>query len=86
MSDSASSSAFARLPRGLYPKEFALQGVIALIRGETWERINHALVKDALSRRIKTLKQARIESPAGRSLPNTMRDFPLASLTRHTVA
>ena len=30
LADSASFSAFARLPRGLYPKEPALQGVIAL--------------------------------------------------------
>jgi IS5 family transposase len=68
LTDSASSSAFARLPRGLYPKESALQGAIALIRGATWERINHALVKDALSRRIETLKQARIDSTVTETL------------------
>ena len=68
LADSATSIAFARLPRGLYPSDSALQGAIALIRGETWERINHALVKDALSSRIETLKQARIDSTVTETL------------------
>jgi len=68
LTDSATSSAFARLPRGLYPTDSALQGVIALIRGETWECINQALVKDALSSRIETLKQARIDSTVTETL------------------
>ena len=68
LADSATSSAFARLPRGLYPTDSALQGVIALIRGETWERINQALVKDALASRIETLKQARIDSTVTETL------------------
>jgi exonuclease SbcC len=38
-----------------------LQGVIGLIRGATWERISQSLVKDALSQRLETFKQARIE-------------------------
>lgn len=68
LADSATSTAFARLPRGLYPTGSALQGVIALIRGETWERINQALVKDALADRIETLKQARIDSTVTETL------------------
>ena len=68
LTDSATSSAFARLPRGLYPTDSALQGGIALIRGETWERINQALVKDALSSRVETLKQARIDSTVTETL------------------
>lgn len=68
LADSATSTAFARLPRGLYPTDSALQGVIALIRGQTWERINHALVKDALASRIETLKQARIDSTVTETL------------------
>ena len=68
LTDSATSSAFARLPRGLYPTDSALQGVIALIRGETWESINQALVKDALASRIETLKQARIDSTVTETL------------------
>ncbi|CAG9932046.1 transposase [Candidatus Nitrotoga arctica] len=62
LTDSATADAFARLPRGLCPTDSALQSVIALIRGETWECISQALVKDALASRIETLKQARIDS------------------------
>jgi IS5 family transposase len=68
LTDSATSSAFARLPRGLYPTDSALQSVIALIRGQTWECINQALVKDALDSRIETLKQARIDSTVTETL------------------
>lgn len=68
LTDSATSTAFARLPRGLYPTDSALQGAIALIRGETWERINRVLVKDALSSRVETLKQARIDSTVTETL------------------
>lgn len=68
LTDSATSCAFARLPRGLYPTDSALQRVIALIRGQTWERINQALVKDALSGRIETLTQARIDSTVTETL------------------
>lgn len=68
LADSATSAAFARLPRGLYPTDSALQGVIALIRGETWEHINRVLVKDALASRMETLKQARIDSTVTETL------------------
>jgi IS5 family transposase len=37
VSDSATAEAFVRLPNGLSPTDSALQGVIGLIRGETWE-------------------------------------------------
>lgn len=60
--DSATAAAFVRIPNGLSPTDSALQGVIGLIRGATWERINQSLVKDALSRRLETFKQARIDS------------------------
>lgn len=43
--DSEVNYGFSRLTMGLYPKASALQGVISLIRGETWERINKLLVK-----------------------------------------
>jgi len=68
LADSATATAFARLPRGLYPTDSTLQGVIALIRGETWECINQALVKDALSSRAETLKQTRIDSTVTETL------------------
>jgi len=68
VSDSATAVAFVRLPNGLSPTDSALQGVIGLIRGATWERISQALVKDALSRRFETFKQARIDSTVTETL------------------
>ena len=68
VSDSATAAAFVRLPNGLSPTDSALQGVIGLIRAETWERINQLLVKDALSRRLETFKQARIDSTVTETL------------------
>jgi len=65
VSDSATAAAFVRLPNGLSPTDSALQG---LIRGETWERISQSLVKDALSQRLETFKQARIDSTATETL------------------
>ncbi len=62
VADSATAIAFTRLPNGLCPTDSALQGVIGIIQWQTWERINHALVKDALSNRLETLKQTRIDS------------------------
>ncbi len=62
------AAAFVRLPNGLRPTDSALQGVISLIRGETWERIRQLLVKDALSRRFETFKQARIDSTVTETL------------------
>jgi IS5 family transposase len=66
--DSATAAAFARLPNGLCPTDSALQGVIGLIRWETWERIDRELVKHALSSKIETLKQARIDSTVTQTL------------------
>ena len=60
--DSAVNYGFARLPRGLYPKTSALQGVISLIRSETWERINQLLVRDALDTKLESAKMVRIDS------------------------
>jgi len=68
VSDSATAAAFVRLPNGLSPTNSALQGVIGLIRGATWERINQSLVKDALSNRLETLRQSRIDSTVTETL------------------
>jgi len=77
VSDSATAAAFVRFPNGLSPTDSALQGVIGLIRGETWERISHALVKDELSRRIETFKQARIDSTVTETLVHKPWDSQL---------
>ena len=60
--DSDVNYGFARLPRGLYPKASALQGVISLIRAATWERINQLLVSGALDAKIECAKGVRIDS------------------------
>lgn len=60
--DSAVNDGFARLPRSLYPKASTLQGVISLIRVETWERINQLLVKGALDTKLESAKMIRIDS------------------------
>lgn len=60
--DSAANPGFARLPRDLCPKASALQGVISLIRAETWERINHLLNNGALDAKIEQAKGVRIYS------------------------
>ena len=60
--DSEVNLGFARLPRGLYPKASALQGVNSLIRAETWERINQLLIDGALDAKIECAKGVRIDS------------------------
>ena len=77
VTDSATAVAFVRLPNGLTPTDSALQGVIGLIRGETWGRISQSLVKDALSRRIETFKQARIDSTVTATLVHQPWDSQL---------
>lgn len=68
--DSAVNDGFARHPRNLYPKASALQGVISLIRAETWARINQLPVKGALNTKCESGKVMRIDKhrdglPAG---------------------
>ena len=60
--DSAVNDGFVRLPRSLYPKASALQGVISLIRAETWARINQLLVKGTLDTKLESAKVVRIDS------------------------
>ena len=83
--DSATAAAFVRLPNGLSPTDSALQGVIGLIRGETWERINQVLVKDALSRRLETFKQARIDSTVTQTLIHKPWDSQLLGDTERVL-
>ena len=77
LEDSATAMAFARLPNGLCPTDSALQGVIALITGTTWERINIALVQEALASGMETLKQARIDSTVTETLIHKPYDSAL---------
>lgn len=47
LGDSSSFRAFARLPMSLCPKKSVLQKTVSMIRAETWEQINQALLADA---------------------------------------
>ena len=62
LEDSGSFRSFARLPQGLVPRKSALQNNISRIRPETWERINQALVGQALADEVEHGEQVRIDS------------------------
>lgn len=64
LEDSSSFRSFARLPQGAVPKKSALQANIRRVQPETWERINQALVKGALSSGLESGEQVRIDSTA----------------------
>jgi transposase, IS5 family len=61
----------------LYPKASALQGVISLIRAETWERINQLFIDGALDAKIECAKVVWIDSTVADSLINVPLDSSL---------
>jgi IS5 family transposase len=62
LEDSGSFRSFARLPQGVVPKKSALQDNISRIKPQTWERINRALVGQALVDNVESGEQVRIDS------------------------
>ena len=62
LEDSGSFRSFARLPQGVVPRKSGLQDNIRRIQPETWERINQALVGQALAEEVECCKQVRIDS------------------------
>lgn len=62
LEDSGSFRSFARLPRGVVPRKSGLQDNIRRIQPETWERINQALVGQALTDEVECGKQLRVDS------------------------
>ena len=62
LEDSGSFRSFARLPQGVVPKKSGLQDNISRIKSQTWERINQALVGQALADGVECSKQVRIDS------------------------
>jgi len=62
LEDSGSFRSFARLPQGVMPRKSALQNSISRIQAETWERINQALVGQALNEEVEYGEQVRIDS------------------------
>ncbi|RLQ21324.1 ISNCY family transposase [Seongchinamella sediminis] len=62
LEDSGSFRSFARLPQGVVPKKSGLQGNISRIKPRTWERINQAIVGQALTDGVECCNQVRVDS------------------------
>ena len=62
LEDSSSFRSFARLPQGVVPKKSALQENISRIKPATWERINQALIGQALAAEVEFSNQVRVDS------------------------
>ena len=62
LEDSGSFRSFARLPQGVVPGKSALQDNISRIKPQTWERINQALIRQALAAEVEYSDQVRIDS------------------------
>jgi IS5 family transposase len=77
LEDSSSFRAFARLPLSLCPKKSVLQKTISLIRAETWEQINRALLTDAKQEKIELGSAVRIDSTVCEALMHTPSDSSL---------
>lgn len=60
--DSASFQAFARLPRGLWPRKSARHKSISRISAETWERLNRHLLGEACAHKQETGRVVRVDS------------------------
>jgi IS5 family transposase len=71
LEDSGSFRSFARLPQGMVPKKSGLQDNISRIQPSTWERINQALVGQALAAGVECHKQVRIDSTVVATNPRT---------------
>lgn len=77
LEDSSSFRAFARLPLLLCPKKSVLQKTISLIRAETWEQINWALLTDAKHEKIERGTVVRIDSTVCEALMHPPTDSSL---------
>ena len=77
LEDSSSFRAFARLPLLLCPKKSVLQKTISLIRAETWEQINWALLTDAKHEQIERGTVVRIDSTVCEALMHPPTDSSL---------
>jgi IS5 family transposase len=62
LEDSGSFRSFSRLPQGVVPRKSALQNNISRIKPQTWERINRALVGQAVAAEVECSDQVRIDS------------------------
>jgi IS5 family transposase len=77
LEDSASFRAFARLPLAWTPKKSVLHQTISVIRAETWEAVNRALVGDAKQERLEQGAMVRIDSTVTAALMHEPSDSAL---------
>ena len=77
LEDSASFRAFARLPRSWTPKKSVLHKTISLIRAETWEAINRAVLVNAREERIEPGRMVRVDSTVTAALMHEPSDSSL---------
>lgn len=77
LEDSASFRAFARLPLSLCPKKSVLQKTISLVRAETWETINRALLTNAKQEKIESGAVVRVDSTVCEALMHAPTDSSL---------
>ena len=77
LGDSSSFRAFTRLPMSLCPKKSVLQKTVSLIRAETWEQINRALLADARREKIERGVVVRIDSTVCDALMHPPTDSTL---------
>ena len=77
LEDSASFRAFARLPRSWTPKKSVLHKTISVIRAETWEAINRAVLVSAREERIEPGRMVRVDSTVTAALMHEPSDSSL---------
>jgi IS5 family transposase len=77
LEDSASFRAFARLPLSWTPKKSVLQKTISVIRDETWEAINRAVLVSAREEKIEPGRMVRVDSTVTAALMHDPSDSSL---------
>src|ERR1700693_4946131 len=77
LEDSASFRAFARLPLSWTPKKSVLHKTISVIRAETWEAINRAVLVSAREEKIEPGRMVRVDSTVTAALMHEPSDSSL---------
>ena len=77
LEDSASFRAFARLPLTWSPKKSVLHQTISVIRPETWEAVNRAVLASAKQDRLESGATVRIDSTVTAALMHEPSDSAL---------
>jgi IS5 family transposase len=77
LEDSASFRAFARLPHAWSPQKSVLHKTISVIRAETWEQINRALLASARETQLERGRVVRLDSTVTAALVHEPSDSSL---------